>query len=164
MRDSFGSYISTQELENAQANGICRQTIKSRLYAGWTAQKAISISPIRQSEEYRRFRGVAMQNGISSDTYKRRVQRGWELERAATTPLVDAKDSLSRGRENRWATQRVIPKELVETAAENGICYGTLYYRFYASSLIPHDEIATRPPMTKSEQSDKMYTYLFEKR
>lgn len=161
MRDSFGDYISPQKLEEAQAVGIGSGTIRSRLFAGWTAQKAISTPPRRQTDEYREFRELAKRNGISSETYRGRIRRGWAFEKAATIPLIPQ----SKGLAMRWnCGNRVIPKELVETAAKNGICYNTLRYRIYSSSSIPQEEIATRPPMSKREKSDRMHRQLFAKR
>jgi len=140
-RDVWGNYVTPEEFEAAAERGICRQTVKNRIALGWKAKDAVSVPVMKTSEEYKRFRAMAVSNGIAEGTFKRRVQRGWTLEEAANSPLVSQKESIMRSQKAR---KKVIPEPSVKAAAENGVCYSTLYSRLRCG--IPMSEAVSVPP------------------
>ena len=150
-RDVFGTYVTDDDYEKAKQLGICKNTLKSRISSGWRVKKAIT-EPVkfenRYCKEYQKHKQVAISNGINVETFKRRILRGWTYERASATPLISPVISGGNSHKTR---KRVIPSETVEEAKKNGICYSTLYSRFIKGVHIPHDKIATRPPMNRRE-------------
>nr|DAI95733.1 MAG TPA: PVL ORF-50-like family [Caudoviricetes sp.] len=147
MRDVWGSYAAPDDYEAAAERGICKSTLNSRLARGWTVASAITV-PVRKpsSGEYKHFKHLAMQNGIKYNTFKRRVLLGWSLPDAAAKPLVSCKDSTDRARQIK---RRVIPKQIVIQAAQNGICYHTLYSRIQCG--VSMSQAATMPIITSQQ-------------
>ena len=88
MRDQYGIYISPADVEQAEKNGIRRETLRSRLNCGWTAQNAVN-KPLRRcmsDATYKHYKDIAAQNGIYSSLFIGRLKIGWTFEEAAYVP------------------------------------------------------------------------------
>ena len=88
MRDQFGTYLTPADIEQAEKNGISRETLRSRLNYGWTAQNAV-VKPLRRcmsDATYAHYKDIAAQNGIYSSLFIARLHIGWTLEEAAYVP------------------------------------------------------------------------------
>ena len=123
--DVYDYYITPEEYEIAERNGICRVTLKSRiLELGWDKKTAITKPP-RKTKDYGNYSKVAAANGISNQTFIDRVGRGWSEEKAATTPIMNRKQCVKAMTDK---TSKY-PKEFIQLAKENGICYQTFATR-----------------------------------
>ena len=78
-------YITPDEYDAAEQNGISRDTLEHRIrYHGWSKKKAIT-QPVRRNDKYKKWLAVAINNGIKEETFKQRVYRlKWGYEKAAT--------------------------------------------------------------------------------
>jgi hypothetical protein len=87
--------LTSTDYINAEQNGIKAETLKSRYYKGWDAEKAVNES--LRSTERREWAKVAERNGISKGTFDGHVYAyGWGFERAATESIHK-----THGRSNR---------------------------------------------------------------
>lgn len=118
-------YITPEDYEIAERNGICESTLRSRiLQQGWSKERAITTK-VRQKVDYGKWLQVSKENGINKNAFMQRVTGlGWSMERAATTPMM-TKEEIGRvpKKNSRY------PRELVELAKNNGIGYATFAYR-----------------------------------
>lgn len=104
----------------AEQNGISYKTFTSRIYMGWTEERA-ATTPLPSPEEVRQnalrasekarahpeeYIQLAEQNGIPYATFQQRVTRlKWDYERAATEPVW------SRQQMGRLGAQRLRERE-----------------------------------------------------
>lgn len=80
-------YLTPEDYEAAEANGINQQTAYRRFYQlNWSKERAITQKP-RKLNKYTEWVKLAEQKGIKHNTFLNRLARGWDLEKAATTPL-----------------------------------------------------------------------------
>ena len=145
-RDVWGTYISPAEYEEAAKHGISKKAIYTRIGRGMKAKDALT-KPIkgRKNDDYMAALSIAVANGINPDTFRLRIQaRGWTLEQAANTPTMTHDECAKLGGTSE-KRKRVIPAEIVELAAQNGICYATLYDRVRRGMCLT--EAATEPLM-----------------
>ena len=151
-RDVWGNYLTEIDLEVARNNGISKNTVEQRINkSGWSVNKAIN-KPLRYKFP-KEYKLLAVKNGIKVETFARRVQRGWSLVDAATkqnTTDEERREIMRLACEKR----RTIPKEIVEKAAKNGICYNTLRSRIQRGT--PMEKASTIPPIT-TKQNKSMY-------
>lgn len=140
-------YITPEEYTQAAAIGVDSENLNRRVrLLGWNKEKAIT-TPLGKLTDRKVWVEIAKQNGIGYYTFMSRVNRyGWDEERAATTPLQDRKAMAAAATERI----RIIPRELVQRAEQNGIAYDTLHARITRYGWNP-EEAATRRTLTRQE-------------
>lgn len=134
--------VTPQHLEIARKNGICKSTVKTRVYEkGWTVQEAIKV-PIQKGfekpEGYSEYLELALQNGISQSMFRDRVKAGWDLKEAATRPRVDPKE------------RRRADKKWIDLAIKNGLEYH-VYWKRVKAGWTP-EEAAMTPLLKKGKE------------
>lgn len=96
-------YITPEQYEEAEENGISATALYRRVYQGWELQRAID-TPLRKKSrfsttEMKPFIEMAEKNGISLGTFRRRVKNsGYSPEQAATEPLMTLEDAVKKPR------------------------------------------------------------------
>lgn len=139
-------YITPEEYNIAEKNGISKSTLYRRVYYyGWEKERAINTKPIINKRcEWSK---LAWKNGISHAAYYSRVNKlGWSRQKAATTPIQKRKYSL----------------ELIETAKQNGISYQRVRQRI-RDGWNEHDA-STIKPMTKAESGRLRHSKRLERK
>lgn len=119
-------YITPEEYEIAEANGIDKHTLEERIRKQfWDKERAIS-QPKRKRGKYTNWYKIAESNGISRGTFIARVnESGWSCERAATEPIKTVKEKAIIMAESR----RKYPAEVYATLKANGINRNTFIAR-----------------------------------
>jgi len=83
-------YITPDEYERAERNGICYDLLNSRVRAlGWNIERAIN-TPVKRKSTYKNhgsYTQTALENNISLSTYYERVRGGMSKEEASTKPI-----------------------------------------------------------------------------
>lgn len=85
-------YLTEEDYETAERNGIPRKLAYSRYYGcAWDKEKAITVPRrVNQGKRKRNYpESMYVQaelNGVSMYTVYSRIRRGWSPEKAATTP------------------------------------------------------------------------------
>ena len=121
-------YITPEEYEAAEQNGISAETLTRRIRdLAWDKQIAISTPP-RGRRDLSYYHKLAEANGIPHKTFTGRMRRIWDPERAATQPVAGV-GQITEMLNKRWDTERIYPKEYVELAERNGIQYRTFQWR-----------------------------------
>lgn len=86
-------YITEKDYEEAEKQGICRSTLRTRISMyGWDKEKAIK-TPIKNKKEALKYPvewiKIAEENGIGDNLFRIRVREyGMSYEEAATIPKV----------------------------------------------------------------------------
>lgn len=144
----YSYYITPEEYEIAEKNGIQPSTLNARVRAhGWDKKRAIT-TPVKKMGDHSKWAKVAAQNGISYGTYKSRVNLlGWSQEKAATEPHMSRSESAKAAQK----VQYKYPSEIVELAKSNGIIYATFRHRV-ANMGWSLEKAATTPPMAFRER------------
>ena len=94
-------YITPEEYEIAEKNGINKRVVYQRVFLGWSKKRAITV-PLQIKKLTNEHFEIAQKNGISKNTVKHRVSHlGWEIEKAITTPIISRKNKyLDQARKN----------------------------------------------------------------
>ena len=147
-RDMYHSknyYITPEEYEIAQSNGISERTLKSRVrQLGWDKERAIT-TPIQKRKNYDKWKAIAESNGICMKTFLTRVNvLGWSEEIAATQSLL-----------NISVRNRKYSKEIDEVLRKNGITKNTFYSRIRRGWTI--ERASTEKVYTEEEKLRKMW-------
>lgn len=154
MYNPYDYYITDDEYNEAQKNGISRVLLNNRIrIKGWGKKEAMT-TPLRKSrnlDEY--YKKIAMENGINLETFANRIKLGWSNEKAAKTPVMDPREVLKVAREK----QRKYPKELLETADKNGI-----KRRFY-DMKVPYRPIPLDNHVKWTKEENERMIELYEK-
>lgn len=91
-------YITPEQYEEAEENGVSAVSLYRRVYQGWELQRAID-TPVNKkvlfaTKEMKPFIKTAEENGISLGTFRRRVRNsGYSPERASTEPLMTVQEA-----------------------------------------------------------------------
>jgi hypothetical protein len=143
----YDYYITPEEFEQAERNGISRTTFYNRVrQLGWSKEKAMTTPPQKRKFHSNKWIKIAEKNGICYSTYKYRVNElGWEPERAATQQLQDRRSQAKRAHESA----RKYPLEIINLLKRNGINYDTFRSRIYAGWSM--EKAATVKTMTPRE-------------
>jgi hypothetical protein len=107
-------YLTDEDYAIAEKNGINRKMAYHRFYyQNWNKERAITeIHRLKKwSDLFNQYKEIAI---VSEKTFKSRVLRGWHPQKAATTPHRNKQE---------------ITKEVIETAAKNGISESALRNR-----------------------------------
>lgn len=147
MTNLYDFYITPEEYERAEANGISKRCLEIRVRdLAWNKSKAIT-QPVIKKHSVKNWVEIAEQNGISKSTFEKRIYRlKWSYEKAATVPIIDEKVRIK----NLSNKHRRFPKEILELAKSNGIPYDTFRYRVNRSKM-SYLEAATKPLMSSRE-------------
>lgn len=140
-------YITPEEFEIAEKNGISRKLLMSRIRdLGWDKKTAIIKKP-RQLNKIKKWLDLAKSNGICEATFLTRIRKlNWDMKRAATEPVNDK----TKVTEKLSEISRKYPKEIVDLANKNNIPYETFRARVTRTKMSLY-EAATTPVMTKQE-------------
>lgn len=144
MNNIYELYITPEEYEKAEKNGIDKNTLYKRIREyGWDKQRALS-QPKRVRPNLSKWKAIAVKNGISEGTFYSRVcNMKWDLERAATTPIIEHTGPKSK-----------FSDEIVEEYKRNGISADTFRRRVREGWSI--EDACTVKTMTKSEVTKLM--------
>lgn len=147
---SYEYYITPEEYEIAEANGISKKLLECRIRdRAWSKEKAIN-TPVNKSVRNRysqEIKDLVKKNGISMRTFKSRVNLlGWDLITAATTPTMDKRKNIYKA----IPKVRKYPKKFIEMARKNGIPDKCFYQRIERDKW-SIERAATTPVMTASE-------------
>lgn len=157
MFNPYDFYITPEEFAQAEANGICKDTLIWRVRRqGWSKQRALT-EPV-QFQDRDKFSAIwdkwgklAEENGVSRAVFRYRLRRGWTKEKAATTPKIDQNEHMKRMCELSPRTKRrKFSEKLVKLAEKNGIRYTTLQSRVKKLGWDPYTA-ATTPVMSLRE-------------
>lgn len=121
-------YITPEEYEIAEANGIDKRTLENRVrkYC-WSKKRAMS-EPIRRRGRYTKWYKIAESNGISRGTFIARVNIcGWDYERAATESIKTIEEKAIIMMNSR----KVYSDQVYETLKLNGINRNTFAGRIH---------------------------------
>lgn len=163
--DIYNFYITPEEYEKAQKNGISKKMLEIRIRKlAWDKERAIN-TPIRKQKTYtKEIKELAGKNGISMATFKSRVNKlGWDIEKAATTPMMDNTKNIYKA----IPKVRKYPKKIIQEAKKNGIPVKCFYNRItkYKWDI---EKAATTPVMTfheiglmTKEKTGKVFDYIF---
>lgn len=135
-------YLTPEELEIAESNGISRELAQNRVYRhGWDKQRAITQQRRdTKTLKWATWAATAEENGICKSTFYTRLSNGRTPEEAATQPLSGT----------RYGASRIFSKEILELAASNGISRARLYERVQKSNWDEH-RAATTPIIPTTE-------------
>lgn len=129
MMNPYDYYITPEEYDIAEKNGICRRTLEYRIRdAMWKREVAITKKP-QKTAEWHKVKEIALQNNISRNTFEDRRKRGWNLIDAMTKPPMSREESLKRANQFN-KNNRVLTDEQIHQARMNGLKRSTAYYRF----------------------------------
>jgi uncharacterized protein YjcR len=115
------TYITPEQLAEAEENGVSAKNLYQRLYMGWDLQRAMG-SPVHSTapfdtEEMRPYIEQAEANGISLTVLRRRIRhRGWSIERAISEPLMTPEDALRQKGRKKPIRFTEDQKRLIERA------------------------------------------------
>lgn len=133
--------LTEEEYAIAESNGIHRKLAKFRYEQGGFGRNRAITQPVRQPKNWAQYKDEAEKNGVSQHLFYKRIGKdvGWTPERAASTPPYKPGQF--------YGNKKVIPQELVERAAANGISKTTLYQRLFRYHL--DEETAVNRPIGK---------------
>jgi hypothetical protein len=152
----YDFYITPEEYEIAEQNGISNTTLNQRVRElGWEKERALTEPPRGQFKRYDKdLLDIAKQNGIPYNTFYHRVNRdGFTPEDAATAPLMETSEVVKRARKAR---RRKYPLKYINLAKENGISYGTFCKRVRRGWTL--EDAATIPLISRKEIA-KMWSH-----
>lgn len=135
-------YITPEDYEEAERNGICKDTLETRVRKlGWNVRKAKTKEVRKKHNISKELLEIAKANGITRDTVTDRIRNGWTVEEACTRPK-------KRGR------QRKYPDWVYEEADKNGIRYSTVNHRVTDGWDLK--KACTKPVMSVNERVSNM--------
>lgn len=149
-------YITPEEYEIAESNGIRARLVEQRVRTqSWDVKRAIT-TPVRKHKPkgtLTKWAEKAKKNGVSYDTFSARINvLGWDIEKAATKP----KETKEERMERLNAGRRVFPLEFIKLAESNGIDYETFKYRVRSGK--GYEEAATHPLMKNGRKKKTVNT------
>ena len=96
MINPYDYYITDEEYEIAEKNGISKDTLNFRIRRmGWNKEKALTKPPRKYTDRAKQIE-IAKANGISRATFYDRLSDGWKVEDAYTVPVLSSKQILER--------------------------------------------------------------------
>ena len=157
MRNPYDYYITPEEYEIAERNGVCASTLNRRIRdLGWEKDIAITTPvPMRDKYGWNKVKEIALQNGIPRHAYCDRIKRGWSLIDAISQPPLSRSECIKRASEvNSCFKNKILSDEQAEIGALNGISYTVARDRIRLSGWSVEEAI-TIPVMTRSECGKK---------
>ena len=96
MINPYDYYITDEEYEIAEKNGISKDTLNFRIRRmGWDKEKALTTKTRKYTDRTKQIE-IAKANGIGRSTFYDRLADGWKVEDAYTIPVMDSKQILER--------------------------------------------------------------------
>jgi hypothetical protein len=136
-----------EDYRKAEANGIPKKNVDSRIYQGWSIKRAIT-EPLRK-DPYKQYKAQCEELGISNTTFRSRINRGMTPEEAASTPVSDK----PFWEHSKRYKDKVIDDVDIQKAARNGIKYTTLISRLHRGWS--KDRAITVPPLSHGQSLKK---------
>lgn len=150
MNSPYDFYITPEEYDIAEKNGISRALLNQRVRGGgWDKEVAMSKPSQHGSTGWNLVKEIAKENGISYWTFKQRRRAGMELMKAATIPPHSPKECIALANKAR-GVREPFTKEELKRAEENGVSYYTLAARVRKCKWDMETAITT-PPLSFSE-------------
>nr|WP_088327054.1 hypothetical protein [Bacillus cereus] len=129
MHSPYDFYITPEEYDIAEKNGISKDLLNRRVReGGWDKEVAMSKPSQHGSTGWHLVKEIAKENGISYWTFKQRRRAGMELMKAATIPPRSPKECIALANKAR-GVQKTFTEEELKRAEENGVSYYTLASR-----------------------------------
>lgn len=143
------SYITPEDYETAERNGIKKATLETRVYKmGWDIDRAIT-QPVQAQgkwkEDWLAWKDIA---NVCRATFYSRKESGWSSVRAALLPPMTKKEIAQK--------LRRYTKEQLDQAAELGITRRLISYRTTVMGWSVEKAIST-PKMSKAEAGQLRY-------
>ncbi|UGO49288.1 transcription regulator [Bacillus phage vB_BanH_Emiliahah] len=147
------SYLTPEDFDIAEENGIPRHVAHRRFYEQGHSRKRAVTQPVqKRPNPWAEWKDVALKNGICKGTFKSRIYKGSTPEQAATEPIKTTEELAVLMEKGRIKKRRRISKELHERARKNGISATTLQYRLlYSKHPWSEEDAVTIPPMSPEE-------------
>ena len=96
MNNPYDYYITDEEYEIAEKNGISRDTLNFRIRRmGWDKERALT-TPTRKYTKRGKQIEIAESNGIGRTTFYDRLADGWKVEDAYTVPVMNRQQILEK--------------------------------------------------------------------
>ncbi|PEA85895.1 hypothetical protein [Bacillus thuringiensis] len=153
MKSPYDYYITPDEYERAERNGINRRVLNERIRnLGWDKDTAMT-KQVRRSNAtgWCKVRGIALENGISRQTYYARMKKCWKLIDAISKPPINKYQALNLAEKtNYWSGNKVLSDEQAEIASLNGVSYRLARERIRRLKWSVEEAITT-PVLTRSE-------------
>lgn len=146
-------YITPEDYETAEANGISYTTLWKRVNdSGWDIDRAITTKVVKQKRLSDELKERLHRNGITVGAYRTRIRRGMSVSEASTMPVLSRNEIVKRSANKR----RIHSVEDVEEAERNGISYHTFCARIRDRGWSVFDA-KTKPTMTQGEILESMH-------
>ncbi|MCU4757425.1 hypothetical protein OCA26_14980 [Bacillus cereus] len=152
MKSPYDFYITPEEYERAEKNGINNEMLTRRVRNfGWDKEIAMTKPSRYNTTGWKNVKEIALLNGISRQTYVARMKKGWRLIDAISKPPITKYQALNLASK---ANSKIQNKTLTDTQAEiaslNGISYSTACERIKRLKWSVEEAITT-PILTKEE-------------
>ena len=96
MVNPYDFYITDEEYEIAEKNGIIKDTLNYRIRKmGWDKERALN-TPTRKYTKRGKQIEIAESNGIGRTTFYDRLADGWKVEDAYTVPIMNRQQILEK--------------------------------------------------------------------
>ena len=139
-------YVTPEEYEIAENNGISRQNVYNRVYMiGWDVEKAIT-DKVKRKKGYKKLLEKSNSN-VKYGTFIYRVNKGLSIEEALNNKVLSKEEVSELMIQSRCS---VFTREEIARAKKNGICYRTLHWRVQKSKWDREKAITT--PVLSSEE------------
>ena len=93
----YGFYITPEEYEIAEKNGIDGWNLERRIrYLGWSKKKAIYTPKRKRDTRYSSLAKKAIKNGITRKAFYMRIKRGMCPIKASEKPMLSNKEILMK--------------------------------------------------------------------
>ncbi|WP_283746295.1 MULTISPECIES: hypothetical protein [Bacillus cereus group] len=153
MINPYDYYITPEEYEIAERNGINRKVLNERVRnLKW--DKTIAMTkPVRKSKStgWRQVKEIALKNGICRQTYYARRKKGWKLIDAISKPPISKYQALELAEKaNYWGANKILSEEQLKVALSNGVSYRLARERIKRLKW-PIEIAITTPVLTPTE-------------
>ncbi|MEB9294891.1 hypothetical protein P4J18_12270 [Bacillus cereus] len=156
MKSPYDFYITPDEYEEAEKNGISRDLLTCRVRKfGWDKEIAMTKPSRYNANRWKNIKEIALKNGISHSTYTARIKKGWRLIDAISKPPFDRYQSLKLATQvNPKNQNKILTDQQAKIASLNGISYRTAKARIKRSKWSIEEAITT-PILTPQERGKR---------
>lgn len=144
-------YVTPEDYEKAEANGLSREIVYHRVYHyGWDIERAITTPKKNHGKwgNWKPYYELMEKHGVNRRTFYTRVGNGMSPEEAATKPLTPRHERVKVASEARKKRSKV-PPDIRRLAEANGISLPLVYLRLRRGLSL--QEAATKPKASHSE-------------
>ncbi|MEB9249509.1 hypothetical protein P4H97_26700 [Bacillus cereus] len=156
MKSPYDFYITPDEYEEAEKNGISRDLLTCRVRKfGWGKEIAMTKPSRYNANRWKNIKEIALKNGISHSTYVKRIKGKWRLIDAISKPPFDRYQSLKLATQvNPKNQNKILTDQQAKIASLNGISYRTAKARIKRSKWSIEEAITT-PILTPQERGKR---------